>query len=65
MTDTPKVKMVCTECGSDDVRCDAYAIWSVPNQQWELLTTFDNTDCENCGGECSLTTEPIGENENA
>lgn len=59
MENEPKVKMVCTTCGSDDVRRDAYAIWSVPEQKWELLTTFDNTDCENCGGECSLKTEPV------
>lgn len=54
MTNQPKVKPVCTRCGSDDVRRDAYAIWSIPNQEWELLATFDNTDCEQCGGECSL-----------
>jgi hypothetical protein len=59
MSNEPKVKMVCAACGSDDVRRDAYAVWSVPNQAWELLTTFDNTDCEKCGGECSVTAEPV------
>lgn len=47
-------KPICAECGSDDVRADAYAAWSVETQQWEIVTTFDNSDCEECGGECSL-----------
>lgn len=54
----PKLKRpqvpICTECGSADIRSDAYARWSVERQEWELVTTFDNTDCENCGGECSI-----------
>lgn len=54
---TDKTKPVCTECGSDDVRCDAYAIWDIEAQDWVLLTTFDNTDCEKCGADELLTEE--------
>jgi hypothetical protein len=50
----PKRLPICTECGSADVRADAYAEWDAENQCWSLVTTFDNTDCENCGGECSI-----------
>lgn len=53
MSNKPKI-LYCMDCGSTDVRCDAYAAWSVDRQEWELVTTFDNTDCETCGGECSL-----------
>jgi hypothetical protein len=44
----------CTTCGGTDVRSDAYAAWNVERQEWELVTTFDNTDCETCGGECTI-----------
>ena len=48
-------KPVCAECGSDDVRADAYAEWNVDTQQWEVSATFDKgAVCETCGGECSL-----------
>jgi hypothetical protein len=46
-----KIKIICTECRSEEVRRDAYAIWSVEDQKWELLTVFDTTDCEVCGRE--------------
>lgn len=45
---------ICTACGSAEVRSDAYAEWDAENQCWSLVTTFDNTDCENCGGECRV-----------
>jgi hypothetical protein len=51
---TTKGLFICTACGSADVRCDAYAEWDHDSQQWSLTTTFDNTDCENCGGECHV-----------
>lgn len=54
-------KPVCSTCGSEEVRRDAYASWNTKTQEWELITTFDNTDCEQCGGQCSL--EWINHNE--
>lgn len=56
MVDTPnKVKPVCSECGSDDVRADAYAAWNTEVQDWELTQTFDKGSvCESCGGGCSF-----------
>lgn len=54
-------KPVCTVCGSDDIRRDAYAEWSVEKQEWILVTVFDNTDCEKCGGECSIDWVPLDE----
>lgn len=46
---------VCERCGGDNVTSDAVAAWNVDAQQWELLNTFDNTDCNDCGGEAHLT----------
>ncbi|MBR0693633.1 hypothetical protein [Bradyrhizobium lablabi] len=48
-------KPVCDECGSDDVKADAYAEWCVESQTWEISATFEKGSvCESCGGECSL-----------
>lgn len=49
-----KVKMVCTACGTDGVTCDAVCRWCVETQEWEVSGLFDNTDCDECGGECRV-----------
>ena len=50
-----KIKYVCNDCGSDDIRKDAWGIWDIEIQGWELDTTYDNYHCENCEGECGVT----------
>lgn len=50
-----KIKIVCSRCGSDDVRRDADAAWNVETQAWEIVTVYDNATCEYCGGETILT----------
>ena len=50
----PKIKIICSHCGSDDVRRDAYAAWDVGSQEWELAAVFDQGYCEDCGGEATL-----------
>ncbi len=50
-----KTKPVCTECGSDDVRADAYACWNVETQDFELAATFEKGwVCEQCAEECTV-----------
>jgi ribosomal protein L37AE/L43A len=53
-----KVKYVCSRCGSDDVVRDAYAVWSIDEQDWVLDgAVFDAAVCnsDKCeGNECSL-----------
>lgn len=49
--------MVCSSCGSDNVRRDAYAEWDVDLQEWTLSATMDAAVCESdeCkGNETSL-----------
>lgn len=42
-------KPVCSLCGSDDVRADAFAAWDVESQQWEVSETYDKGGCcEGC-----------------
>lgn len=58
----PKTWPICATCGSDDVRADAYAAWSMGAQEWELTATFDKgAVCEKCGEECSLEWAEEGE----
>ena len=54
MADEKKINMVCTHCGSEDVRQDADAMWNVDTQKWELAGLYDNTTCDQCGGECRI-----------
>jgi hypothetical protein len=50
-----KEKPVCSSCGSDNVKADAWAVWDVAAQQWTLSETFEKPAiCENCDGECSI-----------
>ncbi len=49
-SEEPKIP-VCRTCGGVDVLLDAWAIWSVENQVWELGATFDNGFCNTCNGE--------------
>lgn len=58
-----KIKIVCSQCGSDDVRRDAYAAWSVEAQDWELSSVFDQGTCEVCGDEATLEEVEIEETE--
>ena len=45
---------VCSYCGSNEVDRDACAAWNIETQQWEMVTVYDNADCEQCQGETSL-----------
>jgi hypothetical protein len=42
-----KEKLVCSECGTDDILMDAYARWDVETQQFELNSTHEETSCQN------------------
>jgi hypothetical protein len=49
-----KEKIVCSECGGENVLADAWASWNVEKQEWELYNHFDSKFCEDCDGECSV-----------
>ncbi|HEX9472485.1 MAG TPA: hypothetical protein VF957_23415 [Bradyrhizobium sp.] len=46
--------IVCSNCGSDDVRRDATASWNIETQAWELSAVQDQGYCQHCQGEASL-----------
>lgn len=56
-----KVKYVCRYCGSDDVLHDAWAVWNVETQEFEVSSVQDNAFCGNCDGETSLNEVPVTE----
>lgn len=47
-----KKDFVCSRCGSNGVYFDATATWSREKQEFILITTLDNTTCDDCDGEC-------------
>ena len=49
-----KIKKVCSDCGSTDVKLDAWAIWDYEKQEWILDDVFPNSWCEACEGSCTI-----------
>ena len=49
------MKPICKTCNSDSVKLDAWAVWDLDSQQWDLETTFDMAFCEPCDGETTLS----------
>ncbi len=48
------ITFVCSTCGSDDVSRDAWADWSISEQNWVLRTAFDYAHCHRCERETHL-----------
>lgn len=54
-----KVRMVCSQCGSEEVLADAYAQWNVGSQQWEIVETFEKgAYCSKCDSETRIEEYP-------
>lgn len=49
-----KIRMTCSDCGSENVLRDAWASWNVETQEWELGQVFDEAFCEQCEGACKI-----------
>ena len=45
---TEKTEPTCTNCGSTNVRVDAFAEWDADQQKWVLSDTYDNGFCNDC-----------------
>lgn len=48
------IKIVCSFCGGNNVKRDAWAAWNMEKQQWELCDVYDHGHCEDCEGESHL-----------
>ena len=54
-----RVTMICRDCGSTDVKADAYASWNVTTQAWEIIDLFDKgAYCGGCDGDTRLEEAP-------
>jgi ribosomal protein L37AE/L43A len=57
-----RTKPVCSHCGSDDVKADAYAVWDIEAQTWQVGDTYDKgAFCEACEGETRLDWQDVPE----
>jgi hypothetical protein len=53
-----RVRVVCGDCGGEDVVRDAWAAWDVGSQTWELHATLDAAFCHDCDTEVTLAELP-------
>lgn len=44
----PRVRMVCADCGSEQVTRDAWAEWNAELRAWQLGAVFDYAYCHRC-----------------
>ena len=63
MSDAPNRRKLftihCDSCGGQNVRADASAEWNVDRQIWEMVTFYDNTDCDDCEAQCRTIMKPL------
>ena len=50
-TPEPLAVPVCRHCGSANVMRDAWAVWNITTQAWELGSAFDHSRCGDCDAE--------------
>lgn len=53
------VEYVCERCGETAVTVDAWAEWSVPQQDWAVHTIFEFAFCHNCARETHIFARPV------
>lgn len=54
-TQPERLRMRCGNCGSEDVKADAFAVWNYELQMWEVQNTFDKgAFCEQCEGQTRI-----------
>lgn len=49
-----RMKMICANCGGENVMRDAWAVWDIDAQDWTLGNVFDQGYCDDCEGEASI-----------
>jgi hypothetical protein len=45
---------VCSYCGSEDVKVDAFASWNKDENKWELESVYEKGICDDCDGEATI-----------
>ena len=58
-----KQDAVCTECGSDSIVIDAWAVWSIEQQGWVLGEIWNEVFCKDCDASSEFELIDIEEEE--
>lgn len=58
---TTRMRQVCTECGSSNIKQDAWVMWNIDRQEWELSDIYDNAYCCDCESSCKIEEEATTE----
>lgn len=53
------VKLVCSSCGSENLRHDADTQWDAKRQRFDLVAVYQHTACEDCEGETKVEEVPL------
>jgi hypothetical protein len=56
---TPRLRMVCGKCRSDEVTRDAWAEWNLEAQSWGLGALFDYAFCHRCQASTRIEECPL------
>ena len=51
---SPRIDIICGECGGGNVMRDAWAVWDLEEQDWVLGAVFDAGHCDDCEREARL-----------
>lgn len=43
-----KEEPYCSDCNGNDVLIDAWGVWNIDTQEWDLDNTFDDGYCKDC-----------------
>jgi len=52
------VTMVCKECGSDNISCDAIVFWRKGEQRWFVSDVSEDCFCYECNERREFDAEP-------
>ena len=52
-----KIRYKCSNCGGTNIKWDAWSEWDEDEQEQILVSSFDNTWCDDCEGECNVIQE--------
>ena len=56
---TMAIRIVCRDCGSEDVARDAWASWDVERQEWVLGAVLDDGHCHRCEAPAKLVEQLV------
>lgn len=56
-----KLRMTCSNCGGENVSCDATVQWDIDQQDWIISGIHDGDFCDDCEDETRIIEKEIGQ----